>query len=286
MSERVRRHVLVPEQEMLRKAQLQAMPAEAKSAVQTDQRMRNALNAKHLPMNVKALIFGDLLQRYRTLQKQLHTLIQPAPAVDATATTRRTVSTGIQSDEPFNEIEDKNFDDAVSHLLDEVPVAVADDDAGATTVPKTLRAIPQRLPVPMITQAMPAKYQNQTNRLLNYIMVKGDRSFTWNAKGEVVADGETRTGSNIVDLLKFVARPPHIGRKGRIPSGFEVFRQKLLDFNVPLTLAPSLEAAAPAPTRRSVRVITGPSANKRQRLQNGMGRWIPYPVYKRGRGRK
>ena len=81
-----------------------------------------------------------------------------------------------------------------------------------------------------IVESAPKKLQKQARLLMQRI--RDDPSVGWNEQAELVVDGNTVSGSNIVDLIGDMMRK----RKDVTPVGWEIFASKLQEMNVPREL--------------------------------------------------
>jgi hypothetical protein len=79
-------------------------------------------------------------------------------------------------------------------------------------------------------QVTPRPFQNRANRLLGYVLDKIDVS----EKGELL-NNEVKVveGSNISDLIQHAVRDR---RRNHSPEGWEIFREKLRELNVPKSI--------------------------------------------------
>ena len=97
---------------------------------------------------------------------------------------------------------------------------VVDDGATTGWIRKTLNAAPPRL-------------QRVMGNLLDHI--KASERLGWNQRGELLLDGQSVRGTNILDLVHAVIRP----RKARAPPGTGDFIAALTEINTPIELIPN-----------------------------------------------
>ena len=67
---RVRKYVLIPQNELATKIHLQNQPAEATEAVQQKTEM-NQLLKSNMPIDIKSKLFADMIQSYQSLLDQV-----------------------------------------------------------------------------------------------------------------------------------------------------------------------------------------------------------------------
>lgn len=103
------------------------------------------------------------------------------------------------------------------------PVAVSGDKAAADA--------PQSDAIEdQIMASVPKTFQKPAALLLK--RVKADPAMGWNARGELVVDGNSIPNSNMVDLVNDIIRK----RKNFSPVGWEVFSRRLRAGNIPQDL--------------------------------------------------
>ena len=84
----------------------------------------------------------------------------------------------------------------------------------------------------VILSALPKKLRNRAESLLTHILADPQQRLKWNARGEIIYNGQTVEGSHITDLLKSMQGSyRHLS-----PTGQHVFTQALIDMNVPKSL--------------------------------------------------
>ena len=90
----VRKYMLVPEEEMIRKLQLLNYPAAAKAAIQAESNMQQALSDNSIPLDLKSKQYLEMLNKFMTLkdvqpvnQQTLPIYPHEAPTVDSELST-------------------------------------------------------------------------------------------------------------------------------------------------------------------------------------------------------
>ena len=79
-----------------------------------------------------------------------------------------------------------------------------------------------------VLDSVPQSYKGRAQSLLKKLKSHPDQ-LSWNEKGELMTDGATVSGTNIVDLINDVLRP----RKNFSPTGYDEFVQGLAKINTP-----------------------------------------------------
>lgn len=312
MASRVRRHVLVPENEMFRKVQLESIPAETKETVLVSKRMEDLLNVRQLPANVKAQLFGELLQRYQNLRKQVTTAAAQNPAIGKIFAE---TATQMDTNEKLSKYDSANASSELSHHHSQLDLTLPqdandvarneiekeEDDAEAGSSHQNLvfkRAVPlssdvsaygpptPELSVETIAKAMPSVCRTRGLDLATLLSNNSSSSgLSWNRTGELIVDGETKPGTRIIELVKYVVKPPAARAKSKMPPGITTFKKKLIQMNVPKRLVPTLsQISTPEDMMMMMKRTPKPSRSRKKGLQtplqHGYG-WIAYKIYKR-----
>ena len=90
-------------------------------------------------------------------------------------------------------------------------------------------SIVERLAERLILLSIPKTFRGKATALLAHL----EEFLKWNARGELVVDGQVVLTSNITDLLKDLYRREYAGPP---PSGADVFWRVLMNANAPLSL--------------------------------------------------
>ena len=105
------------------------------------------------------------------------------------------------------------------------------------------RKLQQPTPIPIVEQQdtsgsneqsvdsalFPKRYREKANNLLNQL---NRTDLRWSDRGEILENGSSIKGSNIVDLVNDIIQP----LRSNPPIGSQYFLQKLAEFNVPKSL--------------------------------------------------
>lgn len=154
--------------------------------------LRNILHRSDLPEDRRADLYGHYLQQYLTMKKK------------QTQVYRRPTHVTLSS---------------ANSLAEEVP------RSGGVTADGAEDAIEKE-----IVASAPKNLQRQAQLLTRRIKDSG--GFGWNALGELIVDGASIPGSNVVDLVNDALRK----RKDNNPTGWKDFARKLREINVPSEL--------------------------------------------------
>ena len=162
-----------------------------------DQKMKQILETKHLPEYEKAVMYDQVLNSYLTLADRYRH--RPLGKVISVVKTSEAQAEKTQDDEDSQQLAEPRG--SLSKL----------EERALESVPSTM--------------------QKNAKLLLQHVQDIGNLS--WNARGELVHEGQTIPGSNLADLINDVLR--HRKYKPD-PRGWEVFTKALVQANVPMEL--------------------------------------------------
>ena len=212
---RVRKYVLIPQNELATKIHLQNQPAEATEAVQQKTEM-NQLLKSNMPIDIKSKLFADMIQSYQTLLDQVKQQQKQTPSKKAT------------SPPPPSPKED-----AAQLQLPNVQDVDADAAANPQYVPR--RRLKPKAQALFDTLA-PDLRINEHGEIENY-------------RGRFIA------GSRIDELVSYAVTPKSFGIVRQTPSGWLEFKQILRRNRISPETAPGLKPnTSPKITKTRLRV--------------------------------
>ncbi|CAC5394023.1 unnamed protein product [Mytilus coruscus] len=86
--------------------------------------------------------------------------------------------------------------------------------------------------MPMIDRSVPKKFKKHAADLYRFVLAQDKNVVNHNEQGELIRNGETMTGSHIVDLIHYIVSTRHRKR----PIGSKEFQDLLRKMNVPKRL--------------------------------------------------
>ena len=119
-----------------------------------------------------------------------------------------------------------------------------------------------------VLKSLSAKFKTKGERLLTYL--KTSPHIGWTDKGELVVRGESIPGSHMVDLVKDTLVRSTQRKNKPPPPGQRIFRQALVEMNLPRDLQPPTLVSPRSP------VLSGSPAAKRKRTSPPQLRWKTY----------
>ena len=214
---------LVPEEEMLRKIQLDAAPPEAKMAVNTDARMEKLLEQ----VGASNISTEELARRYQQLQqKYLALRSASATALPGPSTQTR----------PY----EANQDPQSSEVRGELEAGSDDDHADAHDAGPMLGSIP-------LLDMISHRYRDKASRLLRFIRNQVP-AVSWNNHGELMINNRKIPRTHIVDLLQQSVQAR--GNRKHFAPGFSDFQAALRAAHAPRSLTGTTIATPRRPPQR------------------------------------
>lgn len=89
----------------------------------------------------------------------------------------------------------------------------------------------------MLTYVIAKKFRTKAEGLLHFLTTHGGAHLKWDGKGQIICEGETVTGSHIVDLIRDVVARIHT----RKPKGYKCFYRALSKIHTPQSLFTNLD---------------------------------------------